>query len=800
MSLRMVLLLVGLVFALIALLLVLRAARGRAQRTQAPAASRRASGAHRDNAARRLDRIAQEAFSTITAFLPDTLQRYDVPLVMLAGDAGSGKSSMLENSGLSAVATREQGTAGELRWHHFDQGVVLEVGASYLGIDSLPGQQVPAWNGLGSAMQRYRPRRPVDAIVLTVGADALAGSLEDLELDAEQLQRRLSEMQVQFGLRLPVYLVVTKADLLDDFAPMVAALPASLRNGMLGWSSPYGTAMSYDPSWVGEAFDAIDDTVAELSCEIMAGARPPAGKPGMLGAAQSIAALQVPLRAYLSRLMSAQSHTQPLLLRGIYLCSSAANQPAFVRDLMACKVFAERGMAQPLPGQVWSRDRRVSRWRWATAILILLWLPMLCMADWRLRRVAPDLLATLVQVKNDVGEVRRIRAQGGYVPTAFIRNASDGIVKAMLNRAESLGSYSIPFSWHLWNQSTLDDKVEERFRDGISEIVLPALGKSFNEQVHDLTGARLDPISTRVVQGQGCPPASKEAPASLALDSGIDASGSFVALSDYVDQLALLEHHLREFDELQQHNSGTIDEFAELGKYTKTFRISDAERRANPRYFKQALNKVQVDSGALPSKADYLVVLQCGLQQRHDALMATLLERHPLLLYADAVDARMHGALPAHEYDELKSDLNDLKLWLGAPSSNWLHARRLDFGKPYVDLLAKVDALGLFEPKRGPALRAQAEQKLRNMDGKLLAARVSSSPVLQRSADGARLQMSPPVAHLESLLTVLMEQPFMAPIGQRPHHTSGGRATLWDLGELNAMLVQVEEQNRYLQQ
>lgn len=139
---------------------------------------------------------------------------YNAPLVLLAGEPGSGKSALLQHDD-----ARDGHPAGPLRWHQLPQGWVLAADTAYLGLDDQDGAE--AWQALAEELQRRRPRRPLDGVLLTIAADSLVGPqawpAAELERRAVLAQRRLGEMQSLFGLRLPVYLLITRADQLEGF-------------------------------------------------------------------------------------------------------------------------------------------------------------------------------------------------------------------------------------------------------------------------------------------------------------------------------------------------------------------------------------------------------------------------------------------------------------------------------------------------------------------------------------------------------------------------------------------------------
>src|SRR5204863_5325586 len=105
--------------------------------------------------------------------------RYQVPWFMVAGRQGSGKSTLLSALGsgilfdeVPAVLKRASG----LEWRFLDRGILLDVpGACLEREGGVPGDE-KAWVRFLRLLEKNRPRRPVDGVVLTIPASDLVGT------------------------------------------------------------------------------------------------------------------------------------------------------------------------------------------------------------------------------------------------------------------------------------------------------------------------------------------------------------------------------------------------------------------------------------------------------------------------------------------------------------------------------------------------------------------------------------------------------------------------------------------------
>ncbi|SHH10232.1 type VI secretion system protein [Massilia sp. CF038] len=779
----------ALVLSLLLLWLLLRAARRRAQRGTEGAPG----GASETGAPAALTRhAASAAFSGLGALLPETAQRYDVPLVLLAGDNASGKSHLLATCGLERATAQHSPGGGALTWHAFDRGVVLEVGADYLDLAQRPGAPARAWDALAEAIQRYRPRRPLDAIVIAVGADVLSGPRDALERLAEHLQRRVAHLQWQFGLRLPLYVLVTKADLVPGFAALADSLPPALRCGMLGWSNPQGGA-TFHARWVDDAFDAIGSTVAELSCEILAAGTPSPAHGGLLGLGAALADLRAPASAFIAQVMATPDSQRSPLLRGVYLCGSDGERVVFTRDLLVSKLFAETGIAAPLPGQVWARDRQVRQWRLATVILLAVWVPALAWSNYRLARLVPDMDKALVGIQKNVDIVARMHQEGKSVRPAFYSAAAEHSMASISRFSDTLLLLAVPASWH-WTDDNLDEQIEQRFADALRRILLPAIGKKLSAQVAKLTGAPINEVTLRLKKGACDRPAEVVGDPAIQPNDVVEQLPAFLDLASYVGEMEQITHHLDALAQFQQRGKGEPEQLADMARFTGAFTVPDSG--LNTYYLKQALHKVEQVKG-LPSVEGYQVAFNCGLDARHSRLLSTVFEEHPLSARVALVQAQLRASSPEDGFGSLQTDLANVKQWLAGSGSAWLHPAKLQLSAPYIALMGRIDALGILGDQRTDALKKKAREAHDAVGLVLTGAAGTGSAVLQRSADGAHLEMTPALAHMEQSLSSLMQQRFMQKAAVPAERPDQAGLPLWDVNALAGLRVLAADWHAY---
>jgi type VI secretion system protein ImpL len=292
--------------------------------------------------------------------------RYATPWVLLLGEAGAGKRSLMASSSASQPpATGRQASlaAAGAGWHFFDKGVVISA-------DTGPDDKGAQWKRMLRDLELLRPERALDGLLLAVSARSLLqGSAGDLARLAQLAQRQLADVQEQFDFILPVYVVVTQCDVVDGFAAYWGAQPAERQREMFGWSIPPRLVDDAPGRWADSAFDTMAEQLKALQLDAAAQCERIADVDEFFLFPRHFQHLRTPLRDWLEAVFQATAWQAGFRFRGLYFTGSVAadgahpagprKDVAFVDQLVTHKVLAERNLAQPTRSGVWSRSRLI---------------------------------------------------------------------------------------------------------------------------------------------------------------------------------------------------------------------------------------------------------------------------------------------------------------------------------------------------------------------------------------------------------------------------------------------------------
>ena len=161
--------------------------------------------------------------------------RYQTPWYLVLGSEHAGKTSIVLNSSLAFSYQGGDDVADTpATFHLADQAVFIEVAGKFVASSELTANSL--WRGMLDYLRRLRPQQPASGIIVAVSAGELAAMTAEGASDvAATVRRRLDEAAARLRTRPPVYIIVSKLDLLVGFEEFFDTLSAEERNAVLGF-------------------------------------------------------------------------------------------------------------------------------------------------------------------------------------------------------------------------------------------------------------------------------------------------------------------------------------------------------------------------------------------------------------------------------------------------------------------------------------------------------------------------------------------------------------------------------------
>src|SRR5215831_8842248 len=254
---------------------------------------------------------------------------YDLPWYVFIGAPGAGKTTALVNSGLrfplagrlGREAVRGVGGTRDCDWWFTDEAVFLDTAGRYTTQQSDREADAAAWKSFLELLKKSRPRRPINGVLVTVSvSDLLQQPAAERESHARALRTRVQELYQTLGLRIPVYVLVTKSDLLAGFSEFFANYGKEERAQAWGFALPYGKE-GLDPEPLSAELQRLERRLYDRLPERLEEERDPARRALLYGFPQQFALLRDRLVQFVEAAFAPTKLEAKLIIRGVYFTS-----------------------------------------------------------------------------------------------------------------------------------------------------------------------------------------------------------------------------------------------------------------------------------------------------------------------------------------------------------------------------------------------------------------------------------------------------------------------------------------------
>jgi type VI secretion system protein ImpL len=531
--------------------------------------------------------------------------QYQMPWFMVIGCENSGKTSLIDGSELELPIGRPEyegfPETTKINWTFFDGAVVADIKGTLLLNETDFASQEKQWDYVLNLFKYYRPKRPLDGIILTIPADELIGpnqhTNEDILHRAKVIYTKLWRLQSTLGMRVPVYVIVTKSDKIPGFASLVSQIPPENRQEMFGWSSPYELKTGFSDDWIHDIFRSIHNALVQVRSSIFTREVEEENRSGNVLAPIEFSALKDPLGLYLAQIFKDSSYHDSFFLRGVYFCgygdteeggkfnpsaivtegetqqrkSMIENRFVFVRDLFEKKIFKEFSLGEPISRLLVSTHRTLNYIKIASFVVAAIWAIGLYKENVNFQARNQSILPALKTINT---AIQGVNAMGGVSNNPkiakYLNSQSDEILNQFTNiESVDVTSIFIPSSWF----TVLDEKIQRCFTAAYDKIILPSLVFALTNKIEDLTTkANIALAPQGILQ-------SYPNPVYLP---------SFIALQQYVDGIKDLEKAADAYNNLGKTRS--VSDLGMLIKYLFNKTLPDNFYK-NTRYYQEALGR-----------------------------------------------------------------------------------------------------------------------------------------------------------------------------------------------------------------
>ena len=354
---------------------------------------------------------------------------YSLPWFLIVGETGSGKTEAIRHCNVGfppGMQDEMQGAGGtvNMNWWFTNQGVFLDTAGRMIFEEVKPGE-TSEWREFLKLLKKSRPNCPINGLLLVIPADSLLkDSAEKIKTRGGRIAQQLDVIQRSLDIRFPVFLVITKCDLLVGFREFSDTITdPALQHQIIGWSNPDPLDAPFRADLVTQHLTVVADRLRRRILGLLrdpVASNPPTRRLSEVDSLYAlpntmVADIGAGLRRYLETIFVAgEWSAKPLFLRGIYFTSSLREgsvldqevaqalgitvtdlpqgrvwekeRSFFLRDLFVEKVFRERGLVTRATNtaQMLLRQRIVLASSGAGALLLFLLIAGLGMHQLRL--------------------------------------------------------------------------------------------------------------------------------------------------------------------------------------------------------------------------------------------------------------------------------------------------------------------------------------------------------------------------------------------------------------------------------
>ena len=461
-----------------------------------------------DGEQRKLREKMQEAIRTLQQS-PDLRRKgglplYAVPWYLLIGATQSGKTTLLRSVAQSFApfgrpASNADGPTQNCDWWFFNTAIVLDTAGSY-AFPAKGERDSTQWFRFLQLLRYYRELLPINGLIMTVGADTLAVKRsEDLRFEAAELRKRIDEAIRELGVDFPIYLLITRCDLIEGFTEFFGCLPPHVQKQVFGHISETRplAADQQSQTTAAERLVSVHEEIVErlkqlrLSIFNEEKVLAPILRQKVFCFPEEFRALQQPLGLFAEALVGENPFQHKPFFRGLFFSSArqqspahsflrqqlhfehparpqeAGTRPYFLHDLLAVILQRDQYLTRPVGRRRLFKQLSISAAGVALCLLLLLFLTWTFFSD-------RQILASVDQ--------RPCTAAGGQSPTPLLAQAES--CRQVVQRLIDLNRQRFAWSKFVFNSSgRLEGELRQLYVQKFQSEVLIPLDAGISQQL-----------------------------------------------------------------------------------------------------------------------------------------------------------------------------------------------------------------------------------------------------------------------------------------------------------------------------
>jgi type VI secretion system protein ImpL len=275
---------------------------------------------------------------------------YVLPWYMVFGESGSGKTTAIESARLSSPFAEVSSTSGisgtkNCDWWFFEQAIIVDTAGRYaIPIDE--GRDRDEWQKFLNLLSKYRKKEPLNGLILCIAADRLLEtSKENLEEDGQSIRLRIDELMRVLGAKFPIYVLVTKCDLIQGMTQFCDQFPEKRLDQAMGLINH---KLSTDvEGFTSNCVKNIGERLRDLRLLLLERTNAQTLDPALLLFPEEFSRLETGLAAFIKGAFYQNPYQETPLMRGLFFSSGRQEGTPYSHFMKALDLIEDR---EVLPG------------------------------------------------------------------------------------------------------------------------------------------------------------------------------------------------------------------------------------------------------------------------------------------------------------------------------------------------------------------------------------------------------------------------------------------------------------------
>lgn len=249
----------------------------------------------------------------------------DMPWYVIIGPPGSGKTTALRQSGLHFpvdLSDDLKGVGGTRNcdWFFTEYAVLVDTAGRYVQQQSDPEVDSAEWLGFLDMLKKHRGKRALNGVILTLSLKELLAGEAAVREHGREIRKRLAELRERLQIHLPVYLMLTKVDLVPGFEAFFGTLHTKDREQV--WGATLPTDARIDRTTIERETKALLANLETRLASRMAEDVPLEQRAEVFRFPSQVERLEAPLKLLIDTVFGESRYEESPWLRGFYLTSA----------------------------------------------------------------------------------------------------------------------------------------------------------------------------------------------------------------------------------------------------------------------------------------------------------------------------------------------------------------------------------------------------------------------------------------------------------------------------------------------